>query len=657
MRIISYLILTLTLASCPLFLSAQSLSSFITKGKNSFAEYNRNISSGFNKAQAYQYALDACEAYMKGIKGTTSDKPEYAECKKALKDLFPLMSDAAYYFASVNDQEKVLRYACAHIDISLLPAFAADGLQDYPPYPTLANLAATNLFNRGEYDKAIDYYKAYLNTKDLSNRELVFEGLARCFYEKHDYESAAYIATQGSNYYPSNWNMLLIGIESYGHGGNDDKMAILLNRALAIKPDHKGLLEYQGKMFERQKKFNNAAHTFERLYEFDNMSLDYALHYGFNLYNAATETMQRSKSPEIHQYEASELDRKARAYFAKAAPILQNVHENTPYAANVARALAMCYAMTNDNARLEKTNESLTALNVSAVSIYEIPTLDLTYKPTVNITSSQHNQAEFRPSSDVDINIPETRLVNNNTYVVVLGNEIYKHKTRVPYAYNDCRVFAEYCTKVLGVPEDNIRRLEDATYSEINEQIKYLQKRCEISPGELNVIFYYAGHGIPDVSDRSAYLLPTDATGTDFESCISINKLYDIFDNMNAKNVTVFLDACFSGGTRANEMLFAERYVELEVEDFVTKGNTVVFSACEGTQTAMGYDEQQHGFFTYYLLKSLQESKGNITLKELADKIHQNVKSKALDKKNKAQTPKVTASPTLGDSWQSRTLL
>ncbi len=656
MRKVVCILINFVFAVFPLSLSAQS-SSYMTKGKSSMADYNRFFSSGANKAQAYQSALDACEAYTKAIKETSSDSPEYAECRKALRDLFPIMSDAAYFFASANAQDKVLRYACAHIDISLLSAFAADALHEYPAYPTLANLAATNLFNRGEYEKAIDYYKAYLNTTDLSNRELAFEGLARCFYEKHDYDSAAYIASQGSNYYPTNWNMLLIGIESYGHGGNDDKMAVLLDRALAISPDHKGLLEYQGKLLERQKKFESAARTFERLHSVNNMSLDYTLHLGFNLYNAATEALRASKSPETPKNEASELERKAQTFFTKAVPLLQSVHENTPYAANVARALAMCYAMTNDNERLEKANESLAALSVGAVSKYEIPTIDLSYKPTVNISTAQNNQGEARPSSDVDINIPVTGNVNDKTYVVVFGNEKYKHHSDVPYAHNDSRVFAEYCTKVLGVPEDNIRRCEDATYSEINEQIKYLQKRCGMSPGELNVIFYYAGHGVPDVSDRSAYLLPVDASGTDFGSCFSLNNLYDTFDNMQAKNVTVFLDACFSGSTRNSEMLFAERFVEFEVDDFVAKGNTVVFSATEGNQTAMGYDEQQHGFFTYYLLKSLQESKGNITLQGLADNIHKNVKAKSLDKKNKAQTPKVTASPALGDTWQSRTLL
>lgn len=656
MRVFVCFLINFVFAVLPLSISAHS-ASFMAKGKSAMADYNRFFSSGANKAQAYQSALDACEAYMKAIKETPSDSPEYAECKKVLRDLFPIMSDAAYFFASANAQDKVLRYACAHIDISLLSAFAADGLHEYPAYPTLANLAATNLFNRGDYEKAIDYYKAYLNTTDLSSRELAFEGLARCFYEKHDYDSAAYIASQGSNYYPTNWNMLLIGIESYGHGGNDEKMAVLLDRALVIRPDHKGLLEYQGKLFERQKKFEAAARTFERLYSVNDMSLDYTLHLGFNLYNAATEALRTSKSPETPKNEASELDRKAQMYFSKAVPLLQTVHENTPYAANVARALAMCYAMTNDNARLEKANESLAALSVGTVSKYEIPTIDLSYKPTVNVNTAQNNQQDAKPTSDVDINIPETGCVNDKTYVVVFGNEKYKHHSDVPYAYNDSRVFAEYCHKVLGVPEDNIRKYTDATYSEINEQIKYLQNRCNVSPGELNIIFYYAGHGIPKVDERTAYLLPTDASGTDFGSCICLNSLYDTFDNMNAKNVTVFLDACFSGATRNSEMLFAERFVEMEVDDFVAKGNTVVFSATEGNQTAMGYDDQQHGFFTYYLLKSLQESKGNITLKDLADSIHKNVKAKSLDKKNKAQTPKVTPSPALGNSWESRTLL
>ena len=79
--------------------------------------------------------------------------------------------------------------------------------------------------------------------------------------------------------------------------------------------------------------------------------------------------------------------------------------------------------------------------------------------------------------------------------------------------------------------------------------------------------------------------------------------------------------------------------------------------ATAGNQTAMAYDDQQHGFFTYYLLKHLQQSKGAISLGELGDALLRDVDNKAYDKKNKHQTPTVNASPTLGDSWRSRTLL
>lgn len=663
MRFFRFIFFVAIAAILSMTASAQSWSSLIAKGNSDLSTYNRSVSSGSSMTLAYKSAYSAADAFSQAIKSVQSDSPEYRECRKALRELFPIMSDAAYYFANAGDQEKVLQYACMHVDISLLSAFADEGLQNYPSYPVLANLAATNLFNRGEYGKASEYFKAYLNTTDLSNRELAFEGLARCFYEQKDYDWAAYIAAQGSGYYPSNWNMLLIGIESYGNSGEDDKMGILLDRALSMSPDHSGLLEYKGKLLERQKNFKDASGVYRKLYSMDSHSMDYALHLGFNLYNEATSAIQRSKAPGMDKSEVVALSNYAKSYFLQAAPILQSVLDSSPYAANVARSVAMCYAMSNDAVKLQKANETITAMRGTTVRAGDIPTLDMTYKPTKETTPISeipvysNPVAESYPSSDVDINIPVTGVRNDKTYAVVIGNEKYKHHAAVPYAHNDCKVFAEYCNKVLGIPDDNIRICYDATLAELKEQVNYLSKRTDISPDEISIIFYYAGHGLPDVANSSAYLLPSDASGTDMELCFSLNGLYDSFDKMPAKEVTVFLDACFSGATRSNEMLFAERFVEFEVEDFVAKGTTVVFSATNGKQTAMGYDEQKHGFFTYYLLKSLQESKGTITLKNLADNLQRNVEAKALDKKNKRQTPKVTPSPALGDSWHSRTLL
>lgn len=627
----------------------------LTVAREQLRDYNNIITNQTPGVQAYNSALRAVNSFIKAIHSATPESPEYAECRYSIRELFPIMSDGAYFFAGLDNPDKVLQFACAHIDISLLPAFRAENLKSYATYPVLSYLAATNLFNRGDYDRAIRYYQAYLETSDLQNRELSFEGLSRCFYEQKDYGRAAYIASQGVGYYPDNWNMLLIGIESFGNTGQDNKMEPLINKALSLSPGHKGLMEYQGKLYERQKKFDSAAQTFEKLLASNGNSLDYTLHLAFNLYNAGIAAIQSDKA--IGGDRNTTSNPYAKSCFSKAAPLLQRVLDTTPYAANVARALAMCYAMTNNATQLEKANQNLAAMKLNKVSKYEVPTLDMSYKPTVDLTPiNQQNLAETTPMSDVDIEIPITELKKPDTYVVIFGNEKYKHKTAVPYANHDAKIFAEYCKKTLGVPSDNIRECYDATYSEILAQLRYLSERAKMSPNKLNFIFYYAGHGIPNFRTNTGYLLPVDSDGSDFDACISLMDLYTQFDEMPVNQVTVFLDACFSGATRTNEMLFTERFVEMEIEDFVTKGNTIIFSATDGKQTAMGYDDQHHGFFTYYLLKSLQESKGSINFKELSDYLLRNVESKTYDKMNKKQTPKVTASEALGNSWHTRTL-
>lgn len=636
----------------------------IQRAKTEFAEYQKTLGRGNIGKSGYEAAYQASLDFLKTIKLLPSTSPDFSECVKALRELFPVLNDGAYYFADLGQQEKVLQFASAYIDVSLLSAFSDEGLQNAPNYPILANLAATNLYNRRDYNRAIEYFKAYLSTTDTENRESAFEGLARCYYEMKDYGWASYIASQGVTFYPSNWNMLIIGIESYGHSGHDEKMGPLLSQALQLNPGHKGLLEYQGKMYERQKKFDEAASTFDQLFRINDTSLDYALHLGFNLYNAGAMAIANSNRPGMKKDEVLMWNAKAQTYLKQAAPVLRMVLDNTPYAANVARALALCYALTNDNVRLQQANQTLTALRVSEVSRSEIPMLDLSYSPKTDLTPSFPNEnanftdvyADLRPHSDVDINIPVTGKNNNTTYAVIIANENYMNKNipSVPFAGNDGRVFAEYCHKVLGLPKDNIRECYDATYSQIREQLNYLVNRTKINPDELNIIFYYSGHGTLDYADRSSYLLPVDASGTDMESCYSLNRICEQFDDMPARKVTIFLDACFTGETRSEERLIqGGRFVTYDPEDVVTRGNTIVFSATAEKQISLPYDEKGHGFFTYYLLKALQETKGNISYKELAERLKKDVNAKALDKKNKNQTPTVKASPSLGDAWQS----
>ena len=81
------------------------------------------------------------------------------------------------------------------------------------------------------------------------------------------------------------------------------------------------------------------------------------------------------------------------------------------------------------------------------------------------------------------------------------------------------------------------------------------------------------------------------------------------------------------------------------------QGNMVVFSAAQGDETAYPDYEEKHGMFTYYLLKKLQETEGNVTLQELGEFIIENVRKKSVIN-GKLQTPCVTPSASLDASWR-----
>ena len=219
----------------------------------------------------------------------------------------------------------------------------------------------------------------------------------------------------------------------------------------------------------------------------------------------------------------------------------------------------------------------------------------------------------------LDINIPVTNEENKKTFAVIIGNENYERVTKVQYALNDAKVFASYCKKTLGLPKDNIRIYRDATYGTMLSALDDIKSIASAFEGDLNVIFYYAGHGVPSESDKTAYLLPVDASGQHTEVCLSTKRLYDTLDGLHAKRVLVFMDACFSGAQRGEGMLASARGVALKVKQDAPQGNMVVFSAATGDETAYPYKEKGHGLFTYYLLKKLQDTKGDVTLGELSD--------------------------------------
>ena len=259
--------------------------------------------------------------------------------------------------------------------------------------------------------------------------------------------------------------------------------------------------------------------------------------------------------------------------------------------------------------------------------------------------------------SDVSVDIPVTgNNKNNTTFAVIIANENYKNESAVEFAKNDGETFKKYCIQTLGIPEINIRYVPDATLNDIRHKVKWISDVANSRPDEANLIFYYAGHGIPDESSRSACLLPVDGYGSDINSGYKLDDLYQTLGKLPVKTITVFMDACFSGAQRSGDMLASARGVVIKARPGAPVGNMVVFSAAQGDETAYPYREKGHGLFTYFLLKKLQETKGDVTLSELGNYIVTNVNQQSILVNNKSQTPTVTPSVTIEDGWKNRKL-
>lgn len=266
---------------------------------------------------------------------------------------------------------------------------------------------------------------------------------------------------------------------------------------------------------------------------------------------------------------------------------------------------------------------------------------------------NSYMEVQMTRSSDVDTDIPVTSKLLDNTFAVIIANENYEEPIEdVHYAYNDGEAFRDYCVKTLGIPLKHIRMRKDATLNNINSEVAWMQRIADAVGQEARFLFFYAGHGVPNGKD-DAFLLPVDGDGSRPESGYSMRKLHSELGKLPAKATIVFMDACFSGAKRGGDgMVVATRGVAIRAKVDAPKGNVVVLSAAQGDETAHKYEEKKHGLFTYFLLKKLKESKGNVSLEELSKYVTQQVKRNSLLEEDKVQTPSTYFSPTMTAKWK-----
>ena len=251
--------------------------------------------------------------------------------------------------------------------------------------------------------------------------------------------------------------------------------------------------------------------------------------------------------------------------------------------------------------------------------------------------------------SDID-KLPTIKVKHNkNAYAIVIGIENYRQKLpKADFATNDAKLMSEYLTKTMGYPEENVITLmnEHATKSDFE---KYFERWLFNNVEKNSTVFvYFSGHGAPNTKTGDAYLVPYDGDPSFIaETGYSLKRMYDALGKLQAKEIIVALDSCFSGAGGRSVIAKGARPLVMNLQDnMALSRNITVLSASSGEQISSTYDEKGHGLFTYFMLKGIKDEDvvrqdGSIKMDDLFDYIKPQVERIARKQYNNEQTPQL----------------
>ncbi len=246
------------------------------------------------------------------------------------------------------------------------------------------------------------------------------------------------------------------------------------------------------------------------------------------------------------------------------------------------------------------------------------------------------DSAEAAIRSDVD-EPGYQRAPDEKLLAVVFGVGSTEGGQKAAFAERDAVAVHDHLL-AMGYPQRNIA-LVTGTRAGRAAMEKYVESWLPQHAGpDARVLFYFAGDGAPDAATGDSYLLPYDGDPKFLDKTgYSVKRLYDKLGSLKVAQVTVALDAGFSG-TGGRSVLPKGARPLVAVKDPFAPGGLTVMEAASPAETA-GVDETQgHGLLTYALLRELNARKGKGSVKSLYDSAAKTVGDMAR-RQNRDQNP------------------
>lgn len=292
-------------------------------------------------------------------------------------------------------------------------------------------------------------------------------------------------------------------------------------------------------------------------------------------------------------------------------------------------------------------------------------------------------EAALNNDEYVDFNIPYTaENANSKTYALIIAEEEYMAPLpNCDFAANDGSVLHEYFVRTLGIPTRHVKVLNNVSRQEIFDNgIHWLKDIITAQRGDVHIIIYYAGHGISN-EKMLPYLLPSSVDVSSLRNFrsktgglpegvvlsggtaekvlkqgISFDELTGCFNKVEALSYTFIIDASFNGIQRNGKEFFN---IKKEIKKYRSprvRNDIVIFMACDADKTAYSFNDQHHGFFTYYILKELKFTRGEATFQQLFNNVTKNQAYES-SLQGKLQEPAMIIGGKLGNNWGDRTFI
>ena len=194
---------------------------------------------------------------------------------------------------------------------------------------------------------------------------------------------------------------------------------------------------------------------------------------------------------------------------------------------------------------------------------------------------------------------------SQHTIPVIIGNRNYSEGVPlVHYAHYDAKAMRDFALTALGVEKSDLIYKEDATKGTM-EGIFRSTLPHRVVPGKTDVLVYFSGHGLS--ANNDAKLLPIDSRPeTAAITGYSRQQMLEQLTALNARSVTVILDACYTGTSKEGHALLEGKPIFHAPKMVEVPDNILLITASTGNQIAWMDDKQGHSLLTYHLLKGLQ---------------------------------------------------